>query len=94
MVNVSQSNGLATIFLRYNPDKYKVVKGYHMETEGERLSHLSNPKGVATFAQSANFKWIEYLQKQIPTEFLQVMHLYFDKYVKGQDKMETILYNM
>ena len=71
MVNVSQSNGMPTVFLRYNPDKYKVKKGNRVENNANRLKHLLD--------------WTKCLQKRIPTAFLQVMYLFFDYYEKEEN---------
>ena len=78
-VNVSQSIGMPTIFLRYNPnpDKYKVKRGHQMVSTGRRLAHL--------------VEWARHLQKEKPTAFLQVMYLYFDHFERGNEKLETIL---
>jgi hypothetical protein len=80
MVNISQSNGLPTVFLRWNPDRYKLPrKGAQMAASSRRLAVLK--------------EWaLHHLVKQ-PVEFLSVLYLFFDGYEYGQEKLETILPN-
>jgi hypothetical protein len=40
MINISQSLGMPTLFLRFNPDKYKLNKGDKMYSERKRLESL------------------------------------------------------
>ena len=78
MVNVSQSNGMPTIFLRLNPDSYKVkTKEHKMVATSKRLDHL--------------LEWTKYHMQNVPTDFLSVMYLYFDEFEKGDERLETIL---
>jgi hypothetical protein len=77
MVNVSQSNGLATLFIRWNPDKYKVKKGCAVDSTRRRLDVL--------------LEWIRHHQKTVPEDFLSVLYLYFDDYCYGEEKVEKIL---
>ena len=80
MVNISQSNGMPTIFLRWNPDRYKTSKkGIPMAATSKRLAVLK--------------EWALHLMKNAPVEFLSVMYLYFDGYQYGEEKLETILAN-
>ncbi len=65
MVNISQSNGMPTIFLRWNPDRYKSAKkGAVMTATSRRLAILT--------------EWTLHHIKTPPTEFLSVMYLFFD----------------
>lgn len=78
MVNISQSNGMPTIFLRWNPDKYKThAKGIQVEATFKRLAVLK--------------EWARHHMTHAPNEFLSVMYLYFDGYQYGTEKLETIL---
>ena len=77
MVNISQSNGLPTIFLRYNPDTYKVTKGHRMIATSQRLGDL--------------LRWTQLLQQRPPTAYLQVLYLFFDGFEKGKESFETII---
>ncbi len=78
MVNISQSNGLKTIFLRFNPDNYKVAKkGLAMDSTNRRLQVL--------------VEWIRHWMKTPPQDFLSVMYLYFNGYVYGEETTECIL---
>ena len=76
MVNISQSNGMPTIFLRYNPDTYKVQKGLKMFSTSQRLDYL--------------LRWTKHLQQQTPTGYLQVLYLFFDYFERGGEKIETL----
>ncbi|KAJ3042194.1 hypothetical protein HK097_002095 [Rhizophlyctis rosea] len=77
MVKYSQSNGMRTMFLRWNPDKYKLRKGQQMDTTARRLDVL--------------LEYIKHYQKTTPPDFLNVIYLYFDDFVYGDAKVETIL---
>jgi hypothetical protein len=78
MVNISQSNGMPTIFIRFNPDPYKVKKkGQKMVGTSKRLEHL--------------LEWIKYYKSHQPTDFLSVMYLYFNGFEKGNESLQTIL---
>ena len=78
MVNISQTTGgRPVVFLRFNPDNYKVIKGEHMCSKNKRLQHLLH--------------CIHFLSKTKPTQFLQVMYLFFDYFRFGSEKLETLL---
>ena len=78
MVDISQSNGIKTLFLRFNPDKYKVANaGVKMDSTARRLQVL--------------LEWTWHWIKIEPTDFLSVMYLYFDGYSYGNEKLETML---
>jgi len=77
MVNVSQSNGMRTVFLRWNPDTYKVPKGQTVDSTKKRLGVL--------------LEWIEHFRKTPPESFLSVLYLFFDGYERGKEKLETML---
>lgn len=77
MVNVSQSNGMRTMFLRWNPDKYKTRKGQKMDTTARRLDVL--------------LEYVRHYQTTPPPDFLNVIYLYVDDFVYGDAKVETIL---
>ena len=78
MVNISQSNGMKRIFLRFNPDTYKVArKGLKQDATSKRLENL--------------LIWTKHWMKTEPQDFLSVMYMYFDEYVYGEEKVETIL---
>ncbi len=76
MVNISQSNGMPTVFVRYNPDKYKVPKGRSMEGTTKRLAHL--------------LEWVRYHITSYPTAFLSVRYLFFDFYQKDDEKLQIV----
>jgi hypothetical protein len=77
MVNISQSNGMKTIFLRWNPDKYRTCKGTKMDTTVRRLDVL--------------LEYIKHHKTIPPPDFLNVIYLYFDDFVYGDAKVETII---
>ncbi len=78
MVNISQSNGMRTIFLRWNPDPYKPSrKGVPMMATSRRLVVLK--------------EWVRHHLKTPPSEFLSVMYLFFDGYEYGDEKLEVML---
>jgi len=77
MVNVSQSNGMTTLFIRTNPDVYKPPKGTAMDSTRRRLDIL--------------LEWVKHYQKTVPKDFLSVLYLHFDGYKYGEEKVQTIL---
>jgi hypothetical protein len=82
MVNVSQSLGMPTIFLRYNPDRYIVNGKCQDVTRTSRHKTLIN--------------WLTKLLILEPKElakhgFLSVVHLYFDNFNPHKVVWETIL---
>src|SRR6478609_8201241 len=77
MVNVSQSNGMKTVFLRINPDKYKISEGLQMDKTPRRLQVL--------------LEWTKHLSREVPKDFLSVMYLYFDNYVYGEEELHCIM---
>jgi hypothetical protein len=81
MVNVSQSIGMPVIFLRFNPDEYKVKNGYVKESMSDRLETLR--------------EWIKYYQNQpsLPY-FLSVKYLFFNDYDKTDGSLTCILPNL
>ena len=68
---------MRTLFLRWNPDKYKTAKGLKMDTTVRRLDVL--------------LEYVKQYQTTPPPDFLNVIYLYFDDFVYGEAKMETIL---
>jgi len=77
MVNISQPNGMKTLFLRFNPDEYNRPKGIKQEPTSKRFQTLLD--------------WVNHWKKTEPTDFLSVMYLYFDWYEHGGEKLECIL---
>lgn len=83
MVNVSQSfGGLPTFWIRFNPDEYKPAR---TGTQQKPLQHRLN----------VLVKVLKHLHenKESPTAFTQVLHLYFDgwKEAGGADMWETLV---
>ncbi|KAJ3032935.1 hypothetical protein HDV00_006979, partial [Rhizophlyctis rosea] len=77
MVNISQSNGMKTMFLCWNPDKYKAKPGRKNETMGRLLDVL--------------LEFVGHYSINPPKGFLEVIYLYFDGYAYGEETTETIL---
>jgi hypothetical protein len=75
MVNISQSNGLKTLFLRYNPDKYKPGE-LSMETTTKRLDTLLD--------------WVKFHIKTEPQYFLSAQYLFFDGFKRGDSKIDQV----
>jgi len=80
MVNISQSFGQATIFIRYNPDEYKVGKTKHNPSHNNRMELL---KKVLKGAMN-----LEYGQL---SGFCSLRKIYFNDYVKTDVNYYSIL---
>ena len=70
MVNISQSVGMKTIFLRYNPDPFKSA------------GRKQNPG--FTRRRDTVLRWLTYLRATEPEHFLSVIHLFYDGYEDGK----------
>lgn len=81
MINISQSLGMKTIFIRYNPDEYKVNGIKQYPTKNRRYKEL------LIYLNSMLSKKYEEL------EFLSVVYLFYDEYDFKNVKLETILKN-
>ncbi len=77
MINISQSLGLKTVFIRYNPDPFIVDNEKFNTTIGKRHKILE--------------KWLRYLIDTTPKEFLSVIYLYFDDWSEKYAHLITIL---
>jgi hypothetical protein len=77
MVNISQSNGMATVFIRYNPDQYKPATGSKQVTIFKRREILLD--------------WIRHLRKTPPNEFLKSVYLFFDGYKCGNERINSLI---
>ena len=82
MVNISQSLGQATIFIRYNPDEYKVGTTKENPTHNSRMEVL---KKVLEGAMALEYS-------QLPG-FCSLRKIYFDDYVKTDRNYYSILDN-
>jgi len=78
MINISQSLGLPTIFIRYNPDSYR-IKG-----EKKRTSGISR-----RLRQVVLRDWILYCQTNPPIDYLEVAYLYYDDW-DGTEELTPI----
>jgi hypothetical protein len=77
MVNISQSNGMRTMFIRFNPDSYKAPGGVAVEASRRRLDVL--------------LEWIRHHMNVVPKDFLSVLYLYFDGYEYGREEVQVVL---
>ena len=71
MVNITNSLGMPTVFLRYNPDDYKVKNKKVKTSDKQRHETL--------------IRWLKYYMKTPPTsqkEFLRVIYMYYDGFEK------------
>lgn len=66
MTNITQTfGGVPVLWIRYNPDKFKNPdKTYSTISDNKREKHL--------------LEWVKYARDNVPTEFQQVIHLFFD----------------
>jgi hypothetical protein len=81
MVNISQSIGMATIFVRYNPDGYKVPTGIKQFTARAREDVL--------------IKWLTYLIKPEACpitrgSYCDVLYLFYDGFNNDTEKLLTL----
>ena len=77
MVNISQSVGTKTVFIRYNPDAFK--SGGRQQNPG-----ISRRRGVL-------LKWLGHLRKVEPEYFLSALHLFYDNYDEGVTVVEPVI---
>lgn len=68
MVNLSQTIGMPTVFIRYNPDPFKINGKTHNEPLHKRRETL--------------LSWVQHIKKEIPISYLSFFRLYFDNYDK------------
>lgn len=69
MINLSQSVGMKTVFLRYNPDVFK--------------SHGRKCNPTVNHRHSTLLKWLTYLRSTVPEHFLSAVFLFYDDYEEG-----------
>ena len=77
MVNISQSFGMPTVFLRYNPDSFK------------QAGSSRNPSN--TKRKDVLLRWIAALKSQRPQSFLSVIHLFFDNFNEQNVQNECLM---
>jgi hypothetical protein len=76
MINIQQALALPTIFIRYNPDSYKVQDKIQITSKEKKLSTLLN--------------WLKHAKEVPPTEQIQVAYLYYDEYDEHNTQYKTI----
>ena len=81
-VNISQELGKPVIFIRYNPDEYKVGRKKY------NPSLIERQKNLKVWLRGALSKNEDDIQN---FGYLCFVQLYYDEYVKGSGKYETIL---
>eukprot|EP00952_Eustigmatos_sp_NYUAD-ZCMA_P013135 52388-Eustigmatos_ZCMA.PRE.1 len=77
MVNISQSNGMPTVFLRYNPDSFL--------RDGKK-SDVRISKRRDTL-----LGWVAHLKATPPTHFLSMMQLYYEDHRDEDVSLHCIL---
>ena len=82
MVNISQALGMPTIFIRYNPDEYKVNKRKRNPTHNTRMKVL---KKFLNWTLNKTFDEISDIG------FCSMVQLYYDNWSEETTMYETIL---
>ena len=77
MVNISQSLGMPTIFIRYNPDSYIINKKTHNPSSNRRKRILHN------ILNNCIDKNVPDIQK---LGFLSMIHIFYDGYTEDNPK--------
>ena len=82
MINISQSLGMPTVFIRYNPDNYKIKKILQKTNKNIKLKKLK--------------EWIKYISdfdfNDIRTNgYLSCVFLFYNEYDSSTNKIKTIL---
>ncbi len=76
MVNISQTLGMRTIFIRYNPDPY---------IDDTKKKYNPNP----TIRKNILFKCID-RYKKIPNHYCEAEYLFYDNYVDNRNTTKII----
>ena len=76
MVNLSQAAGLPTVFLRYNPDPWRV--------DGRKRDWSLRKR------RDLLLRWLDHLKKSVPTSFLSVVRLFFDSFTDEAVRLSLI----
>lgn len=77
MINISQSLGLKTIFIRYNPDDYKI------NNKKQTVSTLKRHKVLKG--------WLNHLSMKEPIHFLSTIYLFYDNFVEENVRINPII---
>lgn len=77
-INVSQSLGTPTAFIRFNPDKYTLTNG----EQGKMCISKRYP---------VLLNWIKQLMNEEPRGFLTKVKLFYDGYYGGHEKLHVII---
>ncbi|KAJ3185908.1 hypothetical protein HDU85_000819 [Gaertneriomyces sp. JEL0708] len=76
LTNITASNGVATTFLRFNPDKYRTLPG-------DKVLPISRRPEIL-------LEWTTHHIQNPPAALLSVMHLFFNEYRYGDEKLTSI----
>ena len=79
MINISQTLGSKVIFIRFNPDSYKV---------NNKRKNISNKKRHKHLLKCLNHMMNKKYNK---LEYLSVVYLYYDNFDKDNIKLKPIL---
>ena len=82
MVNISQSLGMPTIFIRYNPDEYK------LNNKTINIKHNTRMKTLKIILNSALTKSIDDI---INYGFLSYVQLFYDDFVESKIEYKTVM---
>jgi hypothetical protein len=80
MINISQSIGMPTLFIRYNPDSFKDHNGKNAKISDMKRKELL-------------LKWIEHCKTLHPTssaDFLRVIYLFYDGFNPNNVSIQSI----
>jgi hypothetical protein len=78
MINLVHVRGMPTLFIRYNPDSYKPIKGQRQVTATQREKKLT--------------EYIKYAMQHPPKDtFANVLYLFYDEYNTQLQEWETLI---
>lgn len=65
MVNISQAFGIATVFIRYNPDEFRDIN-----------NKKCDPSDI--IRKNTLLEYIRFAMETIPSNFCEAIYLYYD----------------
>ena len=77
MINIAQGNGMPTVFLRYNPDEYKTIKGnVKTPTHAARMKELT--------------RWLKHMFVTKPNGYCTVKQLYYHGWFETDTEIHVV----
>jgi len=76
MVNITSSFGMPTIFVRYNPDRYKPIRGNRQASFAKRVDVLQ--------------QWLKHLMTERPMGVVTFLRLFFDGYLEDRERLQVV----